>query len=89
LLFEQRDAQQFPVRLPVAAQGLPVDLGHRLGDLEREVVIASQFRYGLEFLAAAVQGEGAHEVASEQGVQITADEIRAGRAVCQDFPKHP
>jgi hypothetical protein len=68
LLFEQRDALEFPVRRPVAAQGLPVDLGHRLGDLEGEVVIASQFRYGLEFLAAAVQGEGAHEVAGEQGV---------------------
>jgi hypothetical protein len=37
------------------------------------MMIASQFRYGLDFLAAAVQGEGAHEVAGEQGAQIMAD----------------
>ena len=86
MLFEQSDGQQFPVRRPVAVQGLPVQAGHGLGDPEGKVVIASQPGHDRQFLAAAVQAEGAHEVAGEQGVQIMADELRGGRAAAQDVP---
>ncbi len=43
--------------------------------LEGEVVTAGQFGHDLEFLAAAIQAEGAHEVVGERGLQIMADEI--------------
>jgi hypothetical protein len=37
------------------------------------MMIASQFRYGLDFLAAAVRAKVRMKVAGEQGAQIMAD----------------
>ena len=69
--FQQRYRQEFPVRRPVAAQGMLVHLFHERRQLEGHVMLAAQRGHRREFFAAAVKPEAGQIVTGEQSPSDT------------------